>query len=115
MKSKIANLLAIAVLSVGAAGLSIAATDVTSGLQAATEVSAVAKLTAGEVRKVDLEQGKLTIKHEVLENLGMPAMTMVFKAADKALLKDLKQGDKIRFRAEQSVAGFEVVNLEPAK
>ena len=47
--------------------------------------------------------------------LGMPAMTMVFKVADKALLKDLKQGDKIRFRAEQSVAGFEVVNLEQAK
>ena len=115
MKSTITNLLAIAVLSVGVVDLSIAATDVTSSLQVATAASAIAKVTAGEVRKVDLEQGKLTIKHEVIENLGMPAMTMVFKAADKALLKDLKLGDKIRFRAEQSVAGFEVVNLEQAK
>lgn len=78
-------------------------------------MSVVAKLTAGEVRKVDLEQGKLTIKHEALDNLDMPAMTMVFKAADNKLLKDLKQGDKILFRAEQGVAGFVVVNVEPAK
>ena len=76
-------------------------------------MSVVAKLTAGEVRKVDLEQGKLTIKHEALDNLDMPAMTMVFKAADNKLLKDLKQGDKILLRAEQGVAGFVVVNVEP--
>ena len=115
MKYKITIFLATAVLSVATAGFSVAATDAPSGLQRVAAVPAAAKLTAGEVRKVDLEQGKLTIKHEVLENLGMPAMTMVFKVADKALLKDLKQGDKIRFRAEQSVAGFEVVNLEQAK
>ena len=115
MKYKITIFLATAVLSVATAGFSVAATDASSGLQGATAVSAPARLTAGEVRKVDLEQGKLTIKHEVLENLSMPAMTMVFKVADKALLKDLKQGDKIRFRAEQGMAGFEVVNLEQAK
>lgn len=115
MKSKITIFLATAVLSVGAVGFSIAATDVPSGFQGTTAVSASTKLTAGEVRKVDLEQGKLTIKHEALDNLDMPAMTMVFKAADNKLLKDLKQGDKILFRAEQGVSGFVVVNLVPDK
>lgn len=37
-----------------------------------------AMLTEGVVKKVDKAQGKLTIKHGPLDNLGMPAMTMVF-------------------------------------
>lgn len=67
---------------------------------------ATTRLTAGEVRKVDLAQGKLTVKHEALENLDMPGMTMVFQVADASLLKSVKQGDKILFRAERREAGF---------
>jgi Cu/Ag efflux protein CusF len=39
----------------------------------------------------------------------------VFKVLDARLLKDLKQGDKILFRAEKGEAGFTVVALEQAK
>jgi len=35
----------------------------------------------------------------VIENLDMPPMTMVFTARDKALLSDLKPGDKVKFVA----------------
>lgn len=115
MKFKIIDFFAIAVLSIGAVGIANAAIDVPSGLQVDTAVSTAIKLTAGEVRKVDLEQGKLTIKHEALENLDMPGMTMVFKASDAKLLKDVKQGDKILFRAEKSDSGFMIVRLEQAK
>ena len=45
----------------------------------------------------------------------MPGMTMVFKASDANLLKNVKQGDKILFRAEKTDAGFMVVRLEQAK
>lgn len=113
MKSKLNGLLAAAVLSMGF-GFAIAATDAPAGAQAAAQASAAAKLTAGEVRKVDAEQGKLTIKHGPIENLAMPAMTMVFKA-EADLLKGVKAGDKILFRAEQRETGFTVVKLEQAK
>ena len=38
--------------------------------------------------------GKLTIKHGPLENLGMDAMTMVFKVKDPAMLSQVKVGDR---------------------
>ncbi|TQV63200.1 MAG: copper-binding protein [Halothiobacillaceae bacterium] len=59
-----------------------------------------AMMTDGEVRKVDKSAGKITLKHGPLPNLGMGAMTMVFRAKDPALLDQLKAGDRIRFRAE---------------
>ncbi|WP_096699562.1 copper-binding protein [Polaromonas sp. AER18D-145] len=115
MKSSVRIFLTTALLSVSATGFAIAATDTPSGVQGAIVVPVAVKLTAGEVRKVDLEQGKLTIKHEALENLDMPGMTMVFKAADAKLLMDVKQGDRILFRAEKGEAGFTVVRLEQVK
>lgn len=58
-------------------------------------------LSAGEVRKVDKGAKKITIKHGPLQNLDMPAMTMVFHVKDAAMLERVKAGDKVRFRAEQ--------------
>lgn len=60
-----------------------------------------APLSEGEVRRIDREQGKLTLRHGPLDNLGMPAMTMVFRVADPKMLNDLKEGDKIKFNAEK--------------
>ena len=77
-------------------------------LASAPVVAQSAALTAGEIRKVDADQGKVTIKHEPIQNLDMPAMTMVFRAAKPEMLKDVKAGDKVQFRAE-SVAGAFVV------
>ncbi len=56
----------------------------------------------GEVRKIDLEAGKLTIKHGELKNISMPAMTMVFDVSDKATLARLKAGDRITFVANNA-------------
>jgi Cu/Ag efflux protein CusF len=71
-----------------------------------------AAMSEGTVRKVDLAAGKLTIAHGPLKNLGMPSMTMVFKAKDPAQLKDLKVGDAIRFVAEQSGNDYVVSRLQ---
>jgi Cu/Ag efflux protein CusF len=54
-------------------------------------------LTDGEIRKIDREQAKLTIKHGDIKNLDMPGMTMVFNVRDKNSLDKFKVGDKIRF------------------
>jgi len=57
--------------------------------------------TKGEVTKIDAKQKKLTIKHEELTNLGMPAMTMVFVVAEDAMLEKVKAGQAIEFTAER--------------
>lgn len=117
MKSRFNVFLTAAILSTTASGLVMAAVDAPAAAQAgaaASSTSAV-KLTAGEVRKVDAEQGKLTIKHGPLDNLDMPAMTMVFKASKPELIKDVKAGDKIRFRAEKIDGAFLVTQVESAK
>ena len=69
-------------------------------------------LSEGEVRKVDLEQGKVTLRHGPLANLDMPAMTMVFTATDRKMLGGVKQGDKVRFIADRKDGGFVVTALE---
>ena len=35
-------------------------------------------MTTGEVKKVDKDAGKVTIKHGPIKNLDMPGMTMIF-------------------------------------
>jgi Cu(I)/Ag(I) efflux system periplasmic protein CusF len=68
----------------------------------------------GEVRKVDKEQGKVTLRHGPLQNLDMPAMTMVFKVADPKLLDAVKEGDKVTFTAEKVNGAIVVTAIQPA-
>ena len=55
----------------------------------------------GEVVKVDAKQQKLTIKHEPLTNLDMPAMTMVFVVAEDGMIEKVKAGQAIEFTADR--------------
>lgn len=80
-----------------------------------TASTADAALTSGEVRKVDKDAGKVTIKHAPLKNLGMPAMTMVFRVKDPQMLDQMKEGDKINFAAEKMNGALTVVKVEPAR
>jgi len=69
-------------------------------------------LVEGVVRKVDKDAQKITIKHGPLENLGMPPMTMVFRAQDPAMLDQVKAGNKVRFRAENINGQFTLTRIE---
>ena len=71
-----------------------------------------ASMSDGEVRKVDKETGKITIKHGPLVNLGMPGMTMVFRVKEPSMLDQVKAGDKIRFVADKVNGAFTVTKLE---
>ncbi len=64
--------------------------------------SASNAMTEGEIRKVDKDNKKITIKHGEIKNLDMPGMTMVFQVKDVAILDSVKAGDKIKFSAEKS-------------
>lgn len=75
-----------------------------------------AAFTDGEVRKVDKDAKKITIKHGPIPNLDMSAgMTMVFQVKDPAMLDKVKAGDKIRFQAENIGGAFTVTRIEPAQ
>ena len=77
--------------------------------------AAGAALTEGEVRKVDAAAGKLTIKHGPMPKFDMPPMTMVYRVKDKALLDQLKPGDKIKFDGDNAGGEFTVSRLEKVK
>ncbi len=85
---------------------------VSSGANAGSPPSGVAEMSEGEVRKVDKDAGKLTLRHGEIKNLDMPPMTMVFQVKEPALLDKVKAGDKVKFRAEKSGSGYVVTALE---
>ena len=72
-------------------------------------------LADAEVRKVDKEARKITLKHGEIRNLDMPPMTMVFQVKDPAVLDKVKQGDKVKFSAEKVNGAYTVTSIEPAK
>jgi Cu/Ag efflux protein CusF len=71
-------------------------------------------LAEAEVRKVDLDAKKITLKHGEIRNLDMPPMTMVFQVKDPALLGKVKTGDKVKFAAEKVNGAYTVTSIEPA-
>lgn len=77
--------------------------------------SPAATLADGEVRKVDKQAKKITLRHGPLANLDMPAMTMVFQVKDPAMLDQVKHGDKVKFQAEKVNGAFTVTRIEPVK
>ena len=77
--------------------------------------SSAADMSDGEVRKIDKEAGKITLKHGELKNLDMPGMTMVFVVKDKAMLDKLALGDKIKFKAINDSGKFTVTEIVPVK
>ena len=73
-------------------------------------VTTSVSFTDGEVKKVDLEQGKITLKHGPIDNLGMPGMTMVFRA-DPASLSKVKPGDNVKFKADKVDGAIKITEL----
>lgn len=73
--------------------------------------AAHAGMADGEVRKIDKEQGKITVKHGEIKSLEMPPMTMVFRVKDKAMLDKLHDGEKIKFSAEKIDGNFTITKI----
>ena len=92
-------------------------TTTTSGTGAAAAAGAdqMADMTDGEVRKIDKENKKITLKHGEIKNLQMPGMTMVFQVKDSAILDSVKQGDKVMFKADKANGAMVVTEMHPAK
>ncbi len=94
-----------------------AATD-NPGADKAADKAAAGKDAAGavwvngEVRRIDIEGGKLTLKHDAIPSFDMAAMTMVFRVAEPGLLAGVAVGDQVRFRIEKHNQRFTVMELQ---
>ena len=71
-----------------------------AGMAAVERQTSVLGMTNGEIKKIDSDAGKLTIRHDSLANLDMPAMTMSFTTKNLSMCQGLKAGDRVRFVAE---------------
>lgn len=76
-------------------------------------VDALPKVS-GEIRKVDPDTGKITIRHAEIPNLEMPGMTMLFRVAEPAMLTQFKAGDKVLFSAQKIDGALVVTRMEAA-
>jgi Cu(I)/Ag(I) efflux system protein CusF len=86
----------------------------TALLAAAALAQAALPSVEGEVRKVDTDAKKITLRHGDIPNLEMTGMTMVFRVSDPALLAKVKPGDKVRFTADKVDGALTVMSMVPA-
>ena len=111
------NLTSISSLILAAALVSSGAIAQTAALAptASTDKSTLKDAAEGEVRKIDKDAKKITLKHGPIKSMDMPGMTMVFQVKDPALLAKVKAGDKIRFQAEKLDGVIVVTAIEAAE
>ncbi len=108
--------IAFALALTAAAPLAARAADEHAGHHKDTSqvAQAAGDMSEAEVRKVDKDAKKLTLKHGEIKNLDMPGMTMVFAVKDPGMVDKVKAGDKVKFKAEKINGTFTVTAIEPA-
>lgn len=102
-------------LAIAAAILGSASFGIHAAPESATPTGAVqadGQMSEGEIRKIDKNAKKITIKHGELKNLEMPPMTMVFQVKDPEMVDMVKQGDKVSFVAERLDGRFTIIKLQ---
>ena len=73
--------------------------------------SVLAEWATGEIRRLDPENKRLTIKHGDIKSIDMPPMTMVFYVKDATLLGGLQVRDAIEFQAIEEDTKFIVTAI----
>jgi len=97
------------------ASTSVLVAQAAAGAPSSAAAAVPTPLADGEVRKVDVGAGKITLRHGEIKSIDMPPMTMVFTVADPALLDGRQVGEKVRFAAERRNGAYVVTRIEPAK
>lgn len=67
---------------------------------------------AGVVTNIDRAGGKVTLKHEPIQSLNWPAMTMAFGVKDKAMLDKLAKDKKVQFELVQQGRQFVITSIK---
>jgi len=75
----------------------------------------VMPLTDGVAKKVDAQNGKITLTHGEIANVKMPAMTMSYRVKQAQWLESIHAGDKVRFAMDKLNGEFVVAYIETVK
>ncbi|MCK9510412.1 MAG: copper-binding protein [Pigmentiphaga sp.] len=81
------------------------------GLWVAPAEAAPSSPVQGEVRRVDPDGGRITLKHGPIPELELPAMTLVYRVQDKALIVPLKPGDSVVFTADRVDGQYVIISI----
>jgi len=66
----------------------------------------------GVVTGIDRNAGKVTLKHDPIQSLNWPAMTMAFAVKDKAVLDGLAKDKKVEFQLEQQGRQYVITSIK---
>ena len=69
----------------------------------------------GKVTAIDRERALITLNHDAIPNVQMPAMTMMFAVADPRMLAAVNEGDAVRFTADFVRGTLTVTSIEREK
>lgn len=81
------------------------------GMPAVANQHETASLSQGEVRNIDVNGRKITLRHGLLKGVGMPPMTMLFDVDDSASLDGVRVGDKVMFQVERHGSRYVVTEI----
>jgi Cu(I)/Ag(I) efflux system periplasmic protein CusF len=109
MKKLTSIILGSTLFTMGAASFAASHTGAPVSSASATSLP----MADAEIRKIDLENKKVTLKHGEIKNLDMPGMTMVFQVKDGVKLDNIKAGDKVKFTADKVNGSYTVMSIEP--
>ena len=96
----VATFLSAAFSETGVRAQSVSSPAMSGDMKAMQWVSS--EMTDGELRRIDKDTKRITLKHGEIKNLGMPGMTMAFQVKDPAMLDSVKTGDKVSFNGEKA-------------
>ena len=69
---------------------------------------------AAEVRRIDLEASRVTLRHEEIKSLKMSGMTMGFAVRDVSMLEGFKEGDRVVFMVVRDNGRLVITQMKTA-
>ena len=82
----------------------------------ATVAVAQSATIIGEVKKIDESSGSITMRQGPAPSLGFKEdMTLIYDVRDRAMLKQVKVGDTIKFEAESGESGFMITRIQKGR
>ena len=85
--------------------------DMRQAVPAATKAM---PLNDGVAKKVDMQNGKVTLQHGDIANV-MPAMTMSYRVKQAQQLEAIRAGDKVRFAMDKLGDDYVVTHIEAVR
>ena len=70
---------------------------------------------SAELRKIDLETARVTLRHEEIKSISMSAMTMPFYVRDPSMLQTIKVGDAVLFTVVREQGRLVITDIKPVK